>query len=1150
MSFRDIAELRRKYAGQAGQLVNEFYVPVLKRAVRYDRQAGYFDSASLVQIAEGVAGFIRNARQRPETSAAPMRVVTGATWSPEDAAAYEKGKQALQASLETTLLRHFEPSDEECLLLGLPKGWRPEADQIARHRLGALAWMVAAGLMEVRVAFPLDPSGRPYHPGRGGALFHPKAGVLWDVDGNRVAFQGSINETGAAWHRNREKFEVKRSWFSAQDEEDIRDEIGEFETLWEGRDPQLLVLPLPKAVQEYLDRFAPPDGPPDRDPLEIPETPEAIPEEDRLAARRFLEAPRQPGGERLVLDPLWADGEPLQLFPHQERVVSRATREFPQPFLFCDEVGLGKTIEGGVSLRTLLLRGDVRRVLIVVPRSLIRQWMEELREKLALTAWFYDGKVLKDVGGRVRLVNHPLDEDGIVIVSRHLIARADRRDEVLAAVAPWDLMIVDEAHAARRRVFGKDEPNQLLDLLHELKHRRLFGSLWLLTATPMQLDPQEVHDLLALCGLDAPSWGDWNDVEGFQSFFEKLQVFPAKRPVRPDVMRMTRLAVSHGAADLDPSEAPGSTGVWSGFGWQQFVNRGKTGTGLALALDALKLDQAEALTPHLARQTPLAVYMFRHTRATLRAYQEKGLVHGLAVRRPVDVPVEFETTREMELYHRIDELCSRFYRLAELPADERSGIGFLMAVFRKRLASSFEAFRKSLERRRDAIEEVQRGMAALPPQALQEDLAVEEAELDDEADGEEALGREQQRLLRLQQDPLRRAQLEGERQYLQAYIQDLQQMPRDRKFEVFEETLTRLVEEGHRLIVFTQYLDTLDFIRSRLVHRFGDRIACYSGRGGEVWDPGRNAWREVEKAEIKARSKQDHPNAIRVLLGTDAASEGLNLQQFSSLVNYDLPWNPMRVEQRIGRIDRIGQEAPEVSILNLYVKGTIEEDTYRTLKDRIGAFEDVVGPLQPILAEMPRILRRVARGELELEEARRLLDEKARESPKVAIERLEDFTTVEGLVGDGSSSPTSPAMQEDLAAWCLAHPAPGMRIVAVPEPGFQRVPPDGVRACHSVTWAYVPPHLGIAPHEEILATFDGALADRHPPTAPGANDGNGVRHGSEGVRLLTWGDPYLQAWLESLCGGDDSGGSHRHHTGPSQDASRSSHRGRTSAAQP
>src|SRR5205814_6811695 len=87
--------------------------------------------------------------------------------------------------------------------------------------------------------------------------------------------------------------------------------------------------------------------------------------------------------------------------------------------------------------------------------------------------------------------------------------------------------------------------------------------------------------------------------------------------------------------------------------------------------------------------------------------------------------------------------------------------------------------------------------------------------------------------------------------------------------------------------------------------------------------------------------------------------------------------------------DRIGQEAPMVKILNLYVQGTIEEDAYYTLRHRLGAFEEVIGPLQPILAEMPRIFRRLARGEIELAEARRLLDEAARAQPHVAIAALE-----------------------------------------------------------------------------------------------------------------------------------------------------------------
>jgi hypothetical protein len=177
--------------------------------------------------------------------------------------------------------------------------------------------------------------------------------------------------------------------------------------------------------------------------------------------------------------------------------------------------------------------------------------------------------------------------------------------------------------------------------------------------------------------------------------------------------------------------------------------------------------QAEAVTPYLARQSPLAVYMFRSTRATLRAYQERGLVQGLASRAPEDVPVAFRTETERRLYHRIDELCSRFYRLAELSPDERSGVGFLMAVFRKRLASSFAAFQKSLERRRDLIAAIQHDLSDLDERLQEQKKTFEEDdEEDDETDVGLVIDRERHRLLRWYRDPLQRSALEQERLYL------------------------------------------------------------------------------------------------------------------------------------------------------------------------------------------------------------------------------------------------------------------------------------------------------------------------------------------------------------------------------------------------
>jgi hypothetical protein len=93
-----------------------------------------------------------------------------------------------------------------------------------------------------------------------------------------------------------------------------------------------------------------------------------------------------------------------------------------------------------------------------------------------------------------------------------------------------------------------------------------------------------------------------------------------------------------------------------------------------------------------------------------------------------------------------------------------------------------------------------------------------------------------------------------------------------------------------------------------------------------------------------------------------------------------------------------------------------------------------------------------------------------------------------------------------------------MQVRVVPEPGMDSLPADGTAGCLSITWPYAPTHLGIGSTEEVLATFSGEVADRHPPTGP-TTETSGVDHpGKEGVRLLTWGDPYLMAWLLSVRG--------------------------------
>ena len=127
---------------------------------------------------------------------------------------------------------------------------------------------------------------------------------------------------------------------------------------------------------------------------------------------------------------------------------------------------------------------------------------------------------------------------------------------------------------------------------------------------------------------------------------------------------------------------------------------------------------------------------------------------------------------------------------------------------------------------------------------------------------------------------------------------------------------------------------------------------CFSGRGGEI-PTAAGDWRRISRDEAKRRFRDGD---AEVLLCTDAAAEGLNFQFCGALINYDMPWNPMRVEQRIGRIDRLGQKHQTIRITNLHYSDTVETDVYQALRNRIGLFETVVGRLQPILAQLPRTI--------------------------------------------------------------------------------------------------------------------------------------------------------------------------------------------------
>jgi superfamily II DNA/RNA helicase len=143
-------------------------------------------------------------------------------------------------------------------------------------------------------------------------------------------------------------------------------------------------------------------------------------------------------------------------------------------------------------------------------------------------------------------------------------------------------------------------------------------------------------------------------------------------------------------------------------------------------------------------------------------------------------------------------------------------------------------------------------------------------------------------------------------------------------------------------IIFSQYYDTAYWIAESLTARMpGERVALYAGadKSGVFFD---GEWRSVEREDIKVAVRD---RKLRLLVATDAACEGLNLQTPGTLINVDLPWNPSKLEQRIGRIKRIGQPRPKVDMLNLVYADTNDEKVYRALSQRMKDRYDLFGSL-------------------------------------------------------------------------------------------------------------------------------------------------------------------------------------------------------------
>ncbi|KUG17549.1 hypothetical protein ASZ90_012763 [hydrocarbon metagenome] len=913
-TFEDLKlQLAINYTGDGKKIGRDFYIPVLKRSKRYDRLSGYFSLDSLVVTAVGVAGLIANGGS--------MRLVVGA---------HDVGEELMTAQ-DLSIQRAAEIIEE--IGCRISEDMSTLADVIAAERIKALAWMICTDRLEVRVAIPRKTY---YH--RGNGIFHEKLLIFEDDDGCHISAIGSANETRYAYEQNGESLTVHMSWregASAYLEQHAKN----FDSIWNNHHPDYLVFPLPDAIHRALRERYYSTEPPMNDPIENAS------QEKESAISQLVPAARLMRSIRCLAEFIHLGLGPVRLYPHQRFTMDAVFSRYPYRALLADEVGLGKTLEAGAIIKRLLDDRQAERVLILVPKNVAPQWLEELYFHFGIKFWLYKSspkRMLVDAEhNKINLSQDesPYDYPGVncLIVSWHYARRGEQRARILANERGFDLVVADEAHAARKNRSSGSVTRTLLNaLLQEISIAN--PHLVLLTATPVQLNPLEAMDLLEILGLG----GIWVHEQNFERFYDILQREPTEVP-EDDWAFGLRMVQDFAIRMLGQHEIEEVTYSIAPIELRSDVLK-MMGTRKEFGLVASRFLARDpiALRRFVMSFSPLQWLMIRNTRARLT---EQGFT--FPERNTQEVAVELLPSH-IELLDSLDEYLRSQYAAYErlLNPQNRGTMGFVKCIYHQRFVSSFTAAYETLRHRlefldgilnrdRDAVRRVAEKILEDDEELDEEDYVEEMEELLSRSDVGIMIDRERVALTQL---------LDA----LTQYAPGCKGMSDPKMTKVYE-VLSELLGEGRKVLVFSKYVDTIRALHGYLrEHGMSSaEIALYTGEGGEIYDPLSGNYYIVAKEDV--RKALEGP-IIRVLLCTDAASEGLNLQAASAVINVDMPWNPARVEQRIGRVDRLGQRASSVCVRNVWYPGTIEARMYQVLFERHGVYQFVVGPAQEIFS--------------------------------------------------------------------------------------------------------------------------------------------------------------------------------------------------------
>jgi superfamily II DNA or RNA helicase len=287
-----------------------------------------------------------------------------------------------------------------------------------------------------------------------------------------------------------------------------------------------------------------------------------------------------------------------------------------------------------------------------------------------------------------------------------------------------------------------------------------------------------------------------------------------------------------------------------------------------------------------------------------------------------------ESPAEKELYNALSRYVNEQYNKA-LASDRRRNVAFAMVILQRRLASSTYALYRSLERRKRRLEEMRQQANAFKEGRLSTPASA--FSLDDVEDLSEEERWEQEAIWETLSGAENRAELEAELQTLEQLLQQARaiiEQENEVKLRHFRQALRTLQEQdpGAKILIFTESRDTLDYLERRM-RDWGYRVCTI--HGGMPLD-----------ARIEA--EKTFKNEAQVMVATEAAGEGINLQFCHLMINYDIPWNPNRLEQRMGRIHRYGQTR-EVTIFNLVAADTREGRVLHRLFEKLDEIRSALG---------------------------------------------------------------------------------------------------------------------------------------------------------------------------------------------------------------